>query len=174
MSPDEYYRQELEQYRKLWEGGLFPALFEAVQSCAMWQIPLPEWASLGALNCIRSAYENGFIGDGESRGGRHTSRRGRLNMDYRHYVRWAAVKGQLKLRGLDVLPQKRGPPTDVSMTRRAVLHDARQVLCSDASRRSLARPGDKDDSLAQSFELVEASRRNGEMRFMFDKLNAFS
>lgn len=171
MSAEDHYQAQLDIWRDMWVGGRFPALYEAVQLCALRGMPLPEWASLGALNCIRSAYENGLIADEHSRGGAYASPRGRMEKDFCHYLRWVAITNQLVLRGLDDLPAKRGRPSDPDKTRRAVLDAAREVLSSDSARRKLSQPSQTDDSLAASFNEVENSRRAGEARYLLEHLD---
>ena len=108
MTPEEFYEQELGARKKAWDSGSYPALFEAVACCGMWQIPLPEWAVDPVLNAIKYVYDNKPV-DGV--GGGYTSHRGRTGIDYAHYLRWRAVKNQLEARRLTELPSSRGRPS---------------------------------------------------------------
>ena len=85
MKAEELYARELEKYHAMWDAGMWPALAEAVHYCHTVQIPLPEWLGLAVLNIIQDHYEIAPSVEGK---GAYTIPKGRLTMDYAHFLRW--------------------------------------------------------------------------------------
>ena len=162
MMPQEYHAKQLTKMRELWDAGVYPALFQAVYYCASCEIALPEWASLAVLNMIQDRYHDGSVGGSDGAWG---SAKGRLKMDYAHYLRWDALRWAMVFNFATELPTGRGRKAPGVVTKRELLAAAVKIM----EGRKLARVGD-GRQIEESYHLVEASRKAGEKRFAFDQL----
>lgn len=162
MTPAEYHEQQLEKLHRLWDAGNWPALFQTVRYCGASDIPLPEWASLAVLNMIQDRFHDGSGGGAD---GAHGSLKGRLKMDYAHYLRWKALSWAMALNLVSELPAGRGRKPAGAVTKSHLLKEAADQLRGQG----LARAGD-GRQIEESYRLVDASRCSGEKRFAFDDL----
>lgn len=162
MTADEYHAEQLEKLRSLWDAGVYPALFQAVYYCGAVSIALPEWASLAVLNMVQDRYHDGSAGGAD---GAHGSLKGRLKMDYAHYLRWNALRWTMVLNCASKLPDQPGRKKPGEATKKDLLQEAAQRLKGQGP----ARAGD-GRQIEESYRLVEASRQAGEKRFAFDDL----
>lgn len=162
MKIEDYHDKQLAKLRDLWKAGMHPALFQAVYYCAGSKIPLPEWASLAVLNMIQDRYHDGSAGGSDGAWG---SPKGRMKMDYAHYLRWNALGWTMLFNFVSELPEARGRRKSGSITKRRLLDETAERL----KGQKLARAGD-GRQIEESFRLVETSRRAGEKRFAFDDL----
>lgn len=175
MTADEYHAEQLEKLRVLWDAGIYPALFQAVRYCGAVSIALPEWASLAVLNMIQDRYHDGSVGGAN---GAHGSLKGRVKMNYAHYLRWNALRWTMVLNCVSKLPDKRGrKKADLdkkeSPTKKSLLAEAAKRL--EGQRPARAADTRQTDAgvgrqIEESYRLVEASRQAGEKRFAFDDL----
>jgi hypothetical protein len=172
MTPQEFYDERLAAWKKAWDGGIYPAIFETIGYCNIWKIPLPEWAVDPMLHAIRYAYDNEPVA---ADGGGYSSRRGRTSMDFAHFLRWRAVKNQLFAHGLKELPSSPGRPSKAHPrpTKDAILKAAASVLQLNDVRKETSRVDRELEALEESYREVEASREAGEGRFLFDELTSF-
>lgn len=162
MKARDYHASQLAKMQPLWEAGMWPALFDAVRYCAAAEIPLPEWVALAVLNLIQDRFHDGSAGGVE---GAYGDVKGRLRMDYAHYLRWQALDFIMMMNGVDHLPAGRGRKPAGAISKRKLIEEATAFL----NGRRTARVGD-GRQIEESYLLVDKSRKLGEKRFAFDDL----
>lgn len=159
----EAQRRELAHLHGMWDAGDWTALPEAILACKVYEVPLPEWVSKAAYEAVLKLY----LGPTHGKEGAYGSTRGRLRMDYAHFLRWSALNKVLESHELTELPANRGRPRKEAMTRSALLDEALKVL--EGHNRSSS-----TKQIAESFDLVGKSLSSGETRFQFlQRLVAF-
>jgi hypothetical protein len=162
MKVEDFHAQQLEKNRLTWEAGVYPALFQTVDYCARMHLPLPEWASVELLNILLERFHDDSVAGSN---GAYGGLKGRLRMDYCHYLRWNALRWTMALNFVAALPERRGRKKAGVVSKRELLAEAAKRLEGNP----MARAGD-GRQIEESYRLVEASRQAGEKRFAFDDL----
>ncbi|MCZ6740980.1 MAG: hypothetical protein O7D27_02340 [Alphaproteobacteria bacterium] len=83
----DYHNRRLEEYRRSYEHGSLPALFDALVYCRRKKCAIPNWIMDGAI------YEVGQLLSGQAFKGKNSakSRVTKFKKYWRHFVRWDAV-----------------------------------------------------------------------------------
>jgi hypothetical protein len=168
MTPDEYFQGQLDTLKGLRDAGhMLQALHDAVLFCSLQQTALPKWAVTDIVNLLYALHQAPSL-PGAGKGGAFKSPKGRFKKDYAHFLRWSVFAGCLRLRGLQSKPVKRrgrpraGAQTDVTLFRDA-LKDAAEKLRGSIGGRAEPR------EIEKSYDLVEAARAKGDMRYSFEE-----
>jgi hypothetical protein len=156
MKPAEYYERELLERKQRLEAGHLPALYEAVEACALWRIALPEWTSIAVLNLISAHYFHA-----PAKGGRgKPNPKSRYTRDYIDWLRW--LKFESACRQLRFDPSQRargGRPKHGEPTKSKALSEARLLLKGTFARNSTSR------QVWESWVRVKAAKDSGDVRY---------
>lgn len=82
---EEDVQRELAKRTKSWNYGEYEVLGETISFCSRHNIPLPKWASDGALEAIFYAYVNGYGTTGKGKTGSIQKQSKRRRIDSRRY-----------------------------------------------------------------------------------------
>lgn len=156
---EELFQRDLAACERAWLAGNFPALFEAVVLCGEHKRPLPLWASRAVLRILADQFNHGAPGSG---GGRHTVPRTEHVENYKHFMRWDAVRElrdrRHELRELERhLRDLQGEPVESTETGWDHVYDT--VADYLANQNSIAKGS--PSTIKRSYQLVEAAMRNG-------------
>jgi hypothetical protein len=131
MKPEHYYEKELIELQRRFEAGHLPDLHRAIEACAIWNIPVPRWASTAVLSILAEHFHSAPV-----RGGRgKSSPKGVFKRDYADWLCWMHVEGGFRIDALDH-PTSRclGPKLTGGRPRRGEAERRASVLKNVAAR----------------------------------------
>jgi len=85
---EDFIARELDQCKRSWEGGNFPALSDAMKICSKYDKILPSWANQAIQKQLLKIFER----KPEGKHGRTANPKSSYRQNWIHFQRWATVQ----------------------------------------------------------------------------------